>query len=253
MRSFSDRAAIDSLDPTRPTLEFEPYPPAPRERLRRPDREQRRWQPGTRIALGGAGLGTPPFTSPEGVGSELRAGDEAGIELHDGPATAEDELLASDIVELRLWFYPEAGPPAALRQVITATAPDFTIPAGTANITAVAEAEIAPGSRVTDFIQHIHALGQTIVEEVRSYAGQTTCMGNVPNWVVGHQDAYFFDPSATLLTQDGDMLRVTCSFDNSAANQPSVGGITHEPSDLHTGWLASNEMCMGSLIVEVPR
>ena len=209
--------------------------------------------PDMRTLLGGAGIGTPPMTLPDGVGAAIEANDALGLELHYAAPTSTESAILSDSLKVELWLYPAATPPDFLWTVATATAPDFIIPAGNADFPVVGEIELAPNQRAIGFIPHLHALGRSIRQERVTSDGTNACVGAINSWAFDHQDAYFFAPAERFETGAGERLRVTCAFDNSLSNQRIVDGHQTEPVDVRTGWLARDEMCMGSLIVEVPR
>ena len=45
----------------------------------------------------------------------------------------------------------------------------------------------------------------------------------------------------------GDGLGVECRFDNTAGNQPTVGGVRRKVGDVYWGVRAVDEMCTGDL------
>ena len=47
-------------------------------------------------------------------------------------------------------------------------------------------------------------------------------------------------------------LRISCTWDNSAENQPVVAGAVIEPQDVQWGEGTTDEMCLGILLVTRP-
>jgi hypothetical protein len=45
----------------------------------------------------------------------------------------------------------------------------------------------------------------------------------------------------------GDTVRLTCRWDNSAANQPIVDGVQQQPREVRWGESSLDEMCLGGL------
>lgn len=89
---------------------------------------------------------------------------------------------------------------------------------------------------------HMHALASRQKFAVVRGNGQVDCMTEIPAWEFGWEQPYWF---ATPVRFDkGDQLFVQCHFDNSAENQPIVGGVRQPPRDI--AWGAENQdMCAG--------
>jgi hypothetical protein len=77
--------------------------------------------------------------------------------------------------------------------------------------------------------------------------GGTTCLVRTPVWQFGWQSDYFFQNPVTV--NPGDQLSISCTWDNSAANQPFVDGGQVAPVDMNWGVGPNDEMCLGMLYV----
>jgi hypothetical protein len=72
--------------------------------------------------------------------------------------------------------------------------------------------------------------------------GTSQCMLDIQNWDFNWQRTYWLEHPITLL-QD-DQLRITCVYDNSQENQPTVNGVQQTPRRVRWGESSFDEMCM---------
>ncbi len=70
-----------------------------------------------------------------------------------------------------------------------------------------------------------------------------TCLLNLKQWDFGWQGNYFF--RAPIQVVPGDQLAISCTYDNSAANQPMVDGGLLTPAVLSWGESVTDELCLG--------
>jgi hypothetical protein len=92
---------------------------------------------------------------------------------------------------------------------------------------------------------HLH--GHEEVLSIDRADGGEDCMLDVPAWNFHWQGSYTF--SEPMVVYPGDKLRVTCTWDNTAANQPVVNGVQQPPKDLNWGEGTTDEMCLGIFYV----
>lgn len=94
---------------------------------------------------------------------------------------------------------------------------------------------------------HMHELGRRQRTEIRRADGNMACVLDIPDWDFAWQGAYTLQESLTI--REGDSVWMGCTWDNSAANQPTVDGVQREPVDVSWGEGTSDEMCLGSFYV----
>jgi len=94
---------------------------------------------------------------------------------------------------------------------------------------------------------HMHELGKRQRTELRHADQSTTCVLDIPDWDFAWQGAYTLE--SPIVIRPGDELWMGCTWDNSAANQPTVGGAARSPVDVAWGEGTADEMCLGSLYV----
>jgi hypothetical protein len=95
-----------------------------------------------------------------------------------------------------------------------------------------------PKATIHAVYPHMHLLGTQISLSTK-HAGVETLLINVPNWDFHWQGSYELLNPVTVVP--GDELSVSCTWDNSAAHQPSLRGVQGPPR--------TDEMCLGFLYV----
>lgn len=94
---------------------------------------------------------------------------------------------------------------------------------------------------------HMHELGTRQRTDIIHSDGTQSCVLENPEWDFGWQGRYTLEESITI--RPGDSIRMGCTWDNSASNQPIIDGEVREPIDVRWGEGTTDEMCLGSLYV----
>lgn len=94
---------------------------------------------------------------------------------------------------------------------------------------------------------HMHYLGTAGTLAVTRGSGGEDCMLRIDEWDFDWQGGYTLTQPMRVAPTDG--LRISCTWDNSAENQPVVGGEVIEPRDVVWGESTTDEMCLGVLYV----
>lgn len=94
---------------------------------------------------------------------------------------------------------------------------------------------------------HLHQLGQAAKLEILRADGGTTCAVDIPTWDFHWQLAYTM--REPLVINPGDQLSVSCTWDNTAANQPVLDGARVSPRDRNWGARTEDEMCVAGIYV----
>jgi len=97
---------------------------------------------------------------------------------------------------------------------------------------------------------HMHELGTSQLSEVFHEDGSSSCLLDNPDWDFSWQGTYQLAEPVRL--GPGDEIQMSCTWDNSAANQPIVEGEAREPTDVSWGEGTEDEMCLGSYYVTAP-
>jgi hypothetical protein len=95
----------------------------------------------------------------------------------------------------------------------------------------------------------MHLRGATGRVDLVRADGSRECLLRIPRWSDDWQGGYRF--AAPVEARPGDRIEATCTWDNSAENQPVIDGERLEPTVLRWGFDALDEMCNGSLHLSV--
>lgn len=99
---------------------------------------------------------------------------------------------------------------------------------------------------------HMHNLGKHFRTSVLHTSNKEECMLDIPDWDFQWQMQYNFTQTSYVMVQPGDSVRLECTYDNSAENQPVVGGVKQQPKDVTWGEGTLDEMCLMYLSVITP-
>ena len=98
---------------------------------------------------------------------------------------------------------------------------------------------------VHDLGLHMHYLGTSGTLSVARDGVDEECMLHIPRWDFNWQGGYQFQEP--MRVYPGDSLRLSCTWDNSEANQPVIDGQVAAPHDVQWGEGTTDEMCLGVL------
>jgi hypothetical protein len=90
---------------------------------------------------------------------------------------------------------------------------------------------------------HMHYLGRSVKVEVNPGTAKRRVLLDIPRWDFHWQNFYWLEEPAVL--KSGDVVRMTCVFDNSPAKQPFIGGAQRKPRYVVWGESSDEEMCLG--------
>lgn len=224
--------------------------------------------------FGGAGIqsqwvgswvpGSDASALPEGTGIQIEPGSVMIIQMHYNTLSSEP---ASDQTRIELALSDEVERPAVTLpftnvQWITGSEP-MHIPAGDPEVRHAFELPadnpflrqrlgtlgLGPDDPflVHSAGLHMHYLGTSGMLSVRRQSGHEDCLLQIDQWDFGWQGGYSLrDP---LRVNAQDQLGISCTWDNSASNQPTVDGEILPPQDVHWGEGTTDEMCLGVLYV----
>ena len=94
---------------------------------------------------------------------------------------------------------------------------------------------------------HQHLLGTRNRLSIKRADGTHECLLDIPQWDFHWQRNYQFTRAKVL--KPGDQLVISCSWDNSAENQPVLGGTKQLSRDVKWGENTTDEMCLGVVYV----
>jgi hypothetical protein len=204
--------------------------------------------PGAPAAMIGAWVpGSQPFRYADGDAVIIPAGGLVVMQVHyntlasadPDPGTAVDLWLSDKAPSTRVAFLGLAHTGIAIQpgDANSLQTKHFDNPAGVP-------------LQVIGSAPHMHLLGRSI--RVRAGVGTPAerCLIDIPEWDFHWQQGYFFE--TPLLLGPLDRVTLECTYDNSAKNQPEIGGVTQTPKLVRWGEGTYDEMCLNYLIVRTP-
>ena len=185
--------------------------------------------------------GSGPTFYPPDSAYLIPAGSKIVMQIHYNLLGAEP---ASDRTEIHMKLLPE--PPANLVKIVPVPVPNLDIEAGDPESTHQATYPNPFGKTLTivGTAPHMHMLGSKISARVNHADGSRSCVVDIPEYDFNWQQFYEFDPSAYFDFEPGDTVSLSCTYDNSAANQAVVNGQQLEPRDVQWGDGSLDEMCL---------
>jgi Copper type II ascorbate-dependent monooxygenase, N-terminal domain/Copper type II ascorbate-dependent monooxygenase, C-terminal domain len=140
--------------------------------------------------------------------------------------------------------------PNGLLQICGQTAAQYQKPVGDAsNIISTCDQKNPNDMTLYSIGGHMHLLAKGIKIELNPGTNGAKTLLNIPKWDYHWQGNYWFKNPIKI--KQGDVIRTTCTFDNSVANQPEVGGKVGNPKYVMWAEATTDEMCLGILMANV--
>ena len=159
--------------------------------------------------------------------------------------------MPSDRTRLELWTL--AGPPDEYAFMVPFVLTGFTIPAGDPAYTLVEEGGYGgPDATLVAVTPHAHLRATAASMSLTRADGTEVCLADVPNFDFHDQALHWYTPEDRVVVAPADTLRISCTWDNSAANQPVVDGVALPVTELHEGPGTFDEMCQQGWLVLRP-
>lgn len=185
-----------------------------------------------KVAMVGAWApGTLPILFPEDTGILLEKGRVLVVQVHYNTLNGNIE---PDSTEVLLQYAHETPK----EQAYVALLPNstFEIPPNSVGYVSSFEIELPFTAKVWGGGGHMHQKGTWLRTEI-SQGDQTTCLMYIDRWRYAWQQGYFYDMAQPLKANIGDVVTVTCAWDN--------------PTDRTITWAegVEDEMCIGYFYV----
>jgi mono/diheme cytochrome c family protein len=160
------------------------------------------------------------------------------------PHGVHSTLCSRDVAvkdEIRKYGYDAALIPSGLLYICGKSLADYPqSPASVKALSTSCDRRVTRPLRIYGVAGHMHIRGYDIRIELN---GQTLL--HIPRWNFHWQDAYYFEHPVD--ANPGDVIHVSCKFDNSAVKQPLVNGKLLKPRYVLWGEGTTDEMCLGLL------
>lgn len=191
--------------------------------------------------IGGWVPGARPTTYPPDTALRIPAGAAVVMQVHYSAVVGEPE---PDLTTFGVTLTEQQ--PAFLTGARPLPVMDLHIPAGASSVTA---SQTFTNWRtepivVRTSVGHMHLLGEEIRAEAHHLDGTDSCLLDVPDFDFEWQQGYRFVEDEWVELQPGDSVEVTCVYDNSVANQPTIKGVAVESQDVEWGDGTLDEMCL---------
>lgn len=177
----------------------------------------------------------------------MPAGSRVVLQMHYNLSSAAAE---PDETALELWTRPDAPIEAVLTTGLANYG--FLIPAGAPAYTSSTTVGFGASAKIISVLGHMHQRGTTLKSEILHADGTTDCLLNLDRWDFDWQLTYAFPDDNPVMLRADDTVRLTCTWDNTAENQPVVNGAQLEPRDMTWGEGSADEMCIEYAAYSLP-
>jgi hypothetical protein len=138
--------------------------------------------------------------------------------------------------------------PTALLQLCNKTLADYPQSVGNGtSISTSCDRAVSSPETIYGVAGHMHLRGRDIKIVLDPGTAKEKTLLHIPAWDFHWQDVYYLDDP--IHVGPSDTIRVTCTFDNSAADQPVVDGKPLKPRYVLWGEGTTDEMCLAMLSV----
>ena len=186
---------------------------------------------------------TPKPIDPS-IGTRVDAGSLLVMQVHYSAVAGAPMLDSETTFEAHL----TADEPEWLTRTAPVLQQNLDIPAGEPAVEQSALVPYYGDELILDGVTgHMHLLGSRLYAEIRrapDTSGEGECALHLPDWDFNWQESYYFPEGQELTLENGDAFYLSCTYDNSAANQPVVNGVQQAPRDVQWGEDTLDEMCL---------
>ena len=162
-----------------------------------------------------------------------------------GPQCSRDQALQD---EANTYGAEAAFIPVALLRLCSKTLADYPQDVGDGtSIATSCQRSFSSRETIYGVAGHMHLRGRDIRVVLDPGTAKERTLLHIPAWDFHWQDVYYLQKPVTVTP--ADMMRVSCTFDNSKADQPVVGTKQLTPRYVLWGEGTTDEMCLGMLSV----
>jgi hypothetical protein len=190
-------------------------------------------------------------STPE-VAARVPVGSRLVMQLHYNVVGAGPDEVITDQTHVGLWTLPAGETPDWIVTSLPIVDFGISLPPGDADITHSVAVRVPVDATIIGVAPHMHLLGTSMRMDLVRSTGARACLADVPRWDFDWQRGYLFAPEHQLELSIDDQLELSCSYDNSAANQPVLNGAVREPELVTWGDDSTDEMCLLTLILLQP-
>lgn len=191
---------------------------------------------------------------PEGHAFVLPKDARLAIQVHYDPTRVEEdkfEQLDKDISSAKLW---KGSQPDTEVRVLPFGNIRIEIPPNAEDHEDVFEFKMPYDGKLLGMTPHMLNFGSSYRFDVIGMDEGATpnpqCLIDIPEWHFSQKQSYQF--SSQIQIKQGDVLRQTCRFMNTDAQQPLVNGLPKKPEVVYWGTEPNGSMCLNQVLVGVP-
>lgn len=187
--------------------------------------------------------GNVPEVLPDGDARRIVAGAQLVMQVHYNTLSVPaGQTPPADATDAALWRYE--GKVLGIIQTVPLANYGIVIEPGDPASTHTTTFAFGTPALITGMMPHMHYLGRSLQVNAISGGGTRKCMVDVPDWDFNWQQSYAFPVVQPFVLGARDTVELTCTYDNSAANQPVVNGTQLEPRQVTWGEGTLDEMCL---------
>jgi hypothetical protein len=192
--------------------------------------------------------GASTVVEPTTAAIRVPAGSVIVQEMHYNTVAATLTGDDTDSTGVRFWTIPREEVDTLLLSWSVGDY-DLAIPAGATDWKERTSSLVPITGDIVATSPHMHVFGTQMDTQLTPADGEETCLTDVAYDFDWQRDYGFLEP---VRVQAGDRIDLTCTFDNSADNQPVVDGVLAEPRDITFGEGSFDEMCIDFVVIAVP-
>jgi mono/diheme cytochrome c family protein len=210
---------------------------------------------GVLTTLGAWVPGSVTVPTQPGAAMVIPKGSRVVLQMHYNTIALDGAKPPEERSKVRLWTSKEK--PTHRIELLPLAHLGMAIPAGDPASVEERVFRIPTDGTLVSLAPHMHLLGTRIAASLEPLASSAdaandACLIDIPRWDFHWQQTYALTSTSSVSVKKGDGLRVRCTYDNSAENQPMVGGTKKMPSEVTWGEGTLDEMCLLFIGMQVP-
>ncbi|MEE2901733.1 MAG: hypothetical protein VYC39_05355 [Myxococcota bacterium] len=111
----------------------------------------------------------------------------------------------------------------------------------------IQDMDFSNGFKIHGLMFHMHTLGINGEVAILPQVKDSSTLLNIEKWDFDWQQEYFLEEPFSF--KNGDLLKLSCTFDNSQSNQKCSDGKCREAKDVNWGEGTNDEMCVVNLLI----
>jgi len=196
---------------------------------------------------------------PDDIGIRIKPGSYLAMQIH---YFSESETVASDKTTLQFRLSETVSKPAVYAPYLNIewVLGSMAIPAGEAEVKHqirgdprdffslfIEDLDFSNGFNIHGMMFHMHKLGQKGEVALLKPNSNPSVLLNIQDWDFDWQQEYYLEKPHAF--ENDDLLKLSCTFDNSAKNQVCFNGECPAPKDVNWGEGTSDEMCVVNMLI----